>query len=375
MEKRKSIRVLVVDDSELIISLITNGLEKHGYNVCGTGSNGVEALELSLSLLPDIILMDVEMPTMDGLEATRLINEKHSIPVILLTSHTGTDVIDIASSNGAAGYLIKPSSPLEIDRAITVALARSNDLIELKRLNKKLKVSEDNLRNLNATKDKFFSIIAHDLKNPLGNFKDVTKLLHESYTDFTEEERIEYLELIKESSNSIYSLLENLLEWSKTQRGQIHYNPIHFEIYDIVNNTINLLHLAADNKKIELKNSIGSPSIVFGDANLLNTVIRNLISNSIKFTPVNGKVEINLNIDGIFNVVSIKDSGVGMSQSTIDKLFRIDVSVTTLGTAQETGTGLGLILCKEFVEIHKGKIWVESELGNGSTFFIKIPIK
>ncbi len=374
MENNNNIHVLIVDDSNLISDFIKKNLEKSGYTVDGVANDGLEAIEMTNSFLPDIILMDIEMPNMDGLEATRIINGSHSIPIILLTSHAEKDIIEVASTNGASGYLIKPSSPAEIDIAITVALARSKDMIELKRLNQMLIESEENLKSLNATKDKFFSIIAHDLKNPLGNFKDVTKLLHESYNDFTEEERFEYLDLIKESSNSIYSLLENLLEWSRTQRGQIMYNPIYFNLCEIVETTNELLHLSSENKKIELINKIPKESKIYGDTNLLTTVIRNLVSNAIKFTPINGRIIVDYTSDSDSILIFIKDSGVGMSENTINKLFRIDESVTTLGTAQETGTGLGLILCKEFVEIHNGKIWVESELGKGSTFFIKLPI-
>lgn len=381
MKDRKSIKVLIVDDSKLISDIIKKSLETSGYIVVGVGCNGLEAIDLAKILTPDIILMDIEMPKMNGLEATRILNESHFIPVILLSSHSGTEMTDIASENGAAGYLLKPSSPTEIDRAIRLAMARSHDLIELKKLNLKLnelnsrlKASEEDLVIMNATKDKFFSIIAHDLKNPLGNFREITRLLHDSYNDFEESERIEFIELMKDSSNNIYSLLENLLEWSKTQKGSINFNPICFDLNEIVKNTLSLMHLSAENKKTKLINKVDPNSNVFGDVNLLNTVIRNLISNSIKFTPENGFIEIESKRNEKTYLISIKDSGVGMSQSTIDKLFRIDSSVTTLGTAKETGTGLGLILCKEFVDIHNGKIWVESEIGKGSTFFIELPL-
>jgi two-component system sensor histidine kinase/response regulator len=380
MKERNVIKVLIVDDSITVVEFIRKALESNGYIVVGVAYNGEEAIELAISLQPDLIMMDIEMPVMNGLEATRILNELYFIPIILLSSYTGDEMIDLASANGAAGYLLKPSSPSEIDRAIRVAMARSNDLIEVKKLNQKLNelntkliVSEENLVIINATKDKFFSIIAHDLRNPLGNFKEVTKLLHESYNEFEEGERLEFIELMKNSSQRIYSLLENLLEWSRTQRGLINFNPIHFDLSEIVKNTFALSVLSANSKKIELINKVDISSEVYGDANLLNTVIRNLVSNSIKFTPENGSIEVNFKSDGKSNLISIKDTGVGMSQETLDKLFRIDSSVSTLGTSQETGTGLGLILCKEFVGMHSGKICVESELGKGSTFYIELP--
>ena len=380
MKERNVIKVLIVDDSITVVEFIRKALESNGYIVVGVAYNGEEAIELAISLQPDLIMMDIEMPVMNGLEATRILNEHQFTPVILLSSFTGSEMIDLASTNGAAGYLLKPSSPSEIDRAIWVARARSNDLIELKKLNLKLNelntkliVSEENLVTLNATKDKFFSIIAHDLRNPLGNFKEVTKLLHESYNEFEEEERLEFIGLMKNSSQRIYSLLENLLEWSRTQRGLINFNPIHFDLCEIVKNTFALSLLSADAKKIKLINKVETSLEIFGDINLLNTVIRNLVSNSIKFTNENGSIEVDFKSSSKSNLIMIKDSGVGISKETLYKLFKIDSSVSTLGTSLETGTGLGLILCKEFVDIHKGKIWVESELGIGSTFFIELP--
>ncbi len=249
------------------------------------------------------------------------------------------------------------------------------DITERKKAEAELLESEAKLKELNATKDKFFSIIAHDLKNPLGNFREVTKLLYESNNQFTEFEKLEFLQMLQNSSENIYSLLNNLLEWSKTQKGAIQFNPIEFDIKMVANNCVDLLSLAAKNKSITLINSIANYWL-FADVNLITTVIRNLTSNAIKFTPEGGKIEIGsiLNEDKASINIFIKDSGIGMNQERISKLFKIDENISTKGTNNETGTGLGLILCKEFVEIHKGKIWVESEVGKGSTFWFTLPI-
>lgn len=238
---------------------------------------------------------------------------------------------------------------------------------------KLLNKANDELKDLNATKDKFFSIIAHDLKNPLGSFRDVSKLLVESYHDFEESEKIEFLNLMMDSSRNIYMLLENLLDWSQTQKGVIKFNPIDCNLKFIADTAIQLLQLTADNKNISLVNNIESSIFVKADYNLILTVIRNLISNSIKFTPKGGTICLNTLVEDGSILFSVKDSGIGMSQKTIEKLFRIDINVTTLGTSEEKGTGLGLILCKEFIEKHQGKIWAESELEKGSTFYFKLP--
>jgi PAS domain S-box-containing protein len=260
------------------------------------------------------------------------------------------------------------------------------EITERKFTEEALKKSEQKLSQLNIEKDKFFSIIAHDLKNPLGSFRELTKLLHDSYQDFEEQERIEYLDLMKTSSDNLYNLLWNLLEWTNFQKGKIDYNPQKVNIFFVVNEIIELVSLSARNKSIQLKNSIISSVEIISDPNHLTFIIRNLLTNAIKYTPQNGLIEIGINNEDsnqskIYKYnnseicIYIKDSGIGMSQSIIDKLFHIDTSFTTPGTDQEKGTGLGLILCKEFVEKNGGKIWAESSPGNGSIFYFTLNLK
>ncbi len=245
---------------------------------------------------------------------------------------------------------------------------------QIRQAKEELQAAYDNINELNATKDKFFSIIAHDLKSPLGSFRELTKLLYDAHLDFTEEEKLEFIELMKDSAKNIYSLLENLLEWSRSQRGTIQFEPSTNNLNNIIDENINLAKPTADNKKIKILNQIDSTIFLNIDKNMITTVIRNLLSNAIKFTPENGIIKINAKKYEDKIEVSVIDNGIGMCQDTISKLFRIDVNVTTLGTLKEKGTGLGLILCKEFVELHKGKIWVESEVNVGSTFKFTLPI-
>lgn len=244
----------------------------------------------------------------------------------------------------------------------------------LRKANKEHKEINSQLKILNNTKDKFYSIIAHDLKNPLGSFRQVTSLLTDNYNDIEEKDRIEFLQLMKESSKNLYSLLENLLEWSRTQRGLITFLPNVYDLNMITEEIFDLLKLTAENKNIRLINKVPLRYTAVFDLNLMKIIIRNLISNSIKFTQTDGIIEVGSYLKGKENIIYIKDSGIGMSKDTIDKLFKIEESISTLGTSNEKGTGLGLILCKEFVEKHNGKIWVESELGIGSKFNFSIPI-
>ncbi len=243
-----------------------------------------------------------------------------------------------------------------------------------KKAEEELKKSERQLRELNATKDKFFSIIAHDLKNPIGAFKNVLELLYENFQDFTKEEILEFIEPLKDSSNQLFALLENLLLWARTQTGKIQLEPIEFNLADLIKSNVSLLKFQAENKQIDLSYQAPGQLMVFADFNTINTVIRNLINNAIKFTPKGGRIIVTATNQDNNALVIVEDNGIGMSEETISKLFRIDVHHTTLGTAQEKGTGLGLILCKEFVQANGGQIWVESEEGKGSKFFFTIPL-
>ena len=229
------------------------------------------------------------------------------------------------------------------------------------------------LVEINATKDKFFSIISHDLRNNLGSFRNVTQLLLESYEHFSNDEMKESLSLINSTSKRVYNLLENLLEWSRSQTGRIPFNPEPFNLYLTVNNIVGLMKTNAKEKNIDLISEVPEFSYVYADVNMINTVLRNLVTNAIKFTPSNGRITLTSTHFEDKVIVCVKDKGVGIPEQVISKLFRIDENHTTMGTANEQGSGLGLILCKEFIEKNNGKIWAESTIGEGSTFSFSLP--
>jgi signal transduction histidine kinase len=232
---------------------------------------------------------------------------------------------------------------------------------------------EAELQKLNATKDKFFSIIAHDLKNPIGAFKNVSEVLSTMLDDLSKEEVREFIDDITVSSSQLFKLLENLLMWSRSQTGSMNVNKEEFELKYIIDSNLSLMKMNADSKEIELKSRLVGDLNAFGDQNMINTVIRNLISNALKFTDKGGVITISTKNEGDNLIVSISDTGMGMTPETMNKLFRIDQHHTTRGTNNETGTGLGLILCQDFVHKQGGDIWVESEIGKGSTFSFSVP--
>ncbi|MCB2194968.1 MAG: tetratricopeptide repeat protein [Bacteroidetes bacterium] len=244
---------------------------------------------------------------------------------------------------------------------------------EVDKSNTLLKESEDNLKILNATKDKFFSIIAHDLRNPFNALHGLTQHLLNNYDNFDSEEIKESIEIIYNSADDLLELLENLLHWSRTQRGKMKFTPVEVNISEIITKIFNLLKMNAEKKDINLINEIDQEKTIVGDKDMLTAILRNLISNAIKFSHTNSFIRVSSKDYKDYTEFSVMDNGVGISPENIKKLFRIDVHHSTTGTSDEQGSGLGLILCREFVEKHNGKIWVESEINKGSTFKFTVP--
>lgn len=236
-----------------------------------------------------------------------------------------------------------------------------------------IKNSEEKLKELNQSKDKFFSIIAHDLKNPFNGIMGMSGYLSMDYDNVKDEERREIIDDINIASKNAFNLLQNLLEWTRTQSGTIKNNPTPIDPSQIIEIALETVQTLAKNKEIEIIQNINTEAQGFADENLVNTVIRNLTTNAIKFSPRKSEIEIEVKDYDKELVFSIKDQGIGLHHDEIDKLFRIDVTFHKKGTEKETGTGLGLKLCKEFVEYCKGKIWVLSDPGKGSIFYFTIP--
>ncbi len=258
----------------------------------------------------------------------------------------------------------------EKEKAIQVIF---RDITEQKKALTELQNSEKKLFQLNATKDKFFSIIAHDLRNPFNQLLGLTDLMLENYNDYSFADLKEYIGLLNKSARNGYNLLENLLEWARSQSGRKEINPFNFALIQVFQKAADLVQTSAINKNIKIISRISEAINVFADVNVINTVFLNLISNAIKFTKSGGEIIIDAIEKDNYVIISVKDNGVGISEENINKLFKIDIHHSTKGTNNEAGTGLGLILCYEFIQLSKGKIWVESEMGVGSTFYFSLP--
>jgi signal transduction histidine kinase len=255
---------------------------------------------------------------------------------------------------------------------------KANIMLEEKNMkiteqNNSLEILNKELNEANAAKDKFFSIMAHDLKSPLWWFKNVTDLLSHKFDQLSREKIIEITKVLDESAQTSLHLIENLLQWSRSQSGRIEFLPENLTLKSLVTQIINYHNLHAENKSIKIVNEISDDIIIRADKNMLLTILRNLVSNAIKFSLDNSEIKINMEETPESWKIIVLDGGVGIADKDIDNIFRIDVQTTTLGTAQEKGTGLGLIITKEFIQKHGGQLLVESKPNEGSKFSVIIP--
>ena len=233
---------------------------------------------------------------------------------------------------------------------------------------------EQKLIAMSKAKDKMYSIIAHDLKSPFNSLIGFSSLLHDEYDDFSEKEKKEFIHFIHHSSEELFALLENLLEWARSSSDGIKYKPVLNDLNLIIEHIIQLQERNAREKEISLNNLVPENTLVFADENMLRTIIRNLTSNAIKFTDVGGSISyLSQSFDSVVKC-TVQDTGTGISPEDIKTLFQADSKIRKKGTANEGGTGLGLLLVKEFVEKNKGKLSVESQPGKGSAFSFELPV-
>ncbi len=252
-------------------------------------------------------------------------------------------------------------------------LSSVNDISKRKKAEEELKVSEAKFKELNATKDKFFSIIAHDLRSPFSSILGFSELMIDSIREKEYERVEEFATIIHKSTTSTMDLLMNLLEWSRSQTGRLDFSPEYFELKVLTNEVIGLFSQSAIQKTIDLKMDQFPNATVFADRLLVSTILRNLISNAIKFTQPGGEIKMSAKQQENQLVVSVCDNGTGIKKEDQKKLFLIEESYSKIGTQNEMGTGLGLLLCKEFVEKHGGRLWVDSTPDVGSTFYFTLP--
>jgi two-component system, sensor histidine kinase and response regulator len=356
-ENSKTPEILIVDDTPVNLKLLGDILEGEGYIVRPV-PNGKLALNVAEKGKPDLILLDIMMPDMDGFEVCKKLKENlklKDVPIIFISAYTETGYIVKALSLGGVDFITKPIQAEEV----------------LVRVNTHLKLHQqvEELKELNESRNKLFSIITHDLRSPLSGFLGLTQHLVEELPNLNMATIHEMAVDMRNSATSFFGLLENLLQWSQMEQGKIPFNPQNTQLSKVVNESISTVRFSADLKGIEIINYVPEGLNVIADDKMIQTVIRNLVSNAVKFTQSGGKIDISARVSDLKSVeLSISDSGIGMSSTMIDNLFRNNKQTNRPGTENESSTGLGLIICKNLIEMHGGQLLVESTEGKGSVF-------
>lgn len=385
IETKSFLKSLCLEDAARDAELLKEMLSDAGYSVeMDVAQDEDEFTSLLKSETYDIILADYTLPGFNASEALKLAkNLQPQTPFICISGTIGEDKAVELVKQGATDYVLKDRLGRLIF-AVDRALNDAEMLEQWKRTQEKLRDKEiierqnEELKRLNATKDKFFSIIAHDLRNPFNSILGFSDILVKQVQHMDRDKVKQIAQIIHQSSKLAVDLLMNLVEWSLSQSGRIEYHPENVLVANIMNEVEPIIIQAARQKKIQIHNQFPAHLTAFADKQLLGTILRNLLSNAIKFTHPGGEIVISAKDQQDDLVISVADTGIGIPENKIDKLFRIDESFSTEGTGKEKGTGLGLILCREFVEKHGGRIWAESSSSGeikttGSIFSFTIP--
>ena len=368
MEGIKNAKILVVDDIPENVKVIAHMLKGMGFAITFAKS-GYEALEKLKSNPPNLVLLDISMPGMDGYEVCERIKndpETEDIPVIFVTARDNPEDVVMGFEKGAVDYLTRPVNSAELK-------ARVMTHLELKSSRDIIRQQNRELWELNASKDKFLSILAHDLKNPIAGLITISELTAKMYSSLTDTERLNYIKEIHSSAERVLNILEDLLQWSRSQSGRIEYNPTEVNLARVTAEALAAVEDTVLKKELSVENNIPEESLVFADRYMIATVIRNLLSNAVKFSYPGGKISLEARLNESHVSYKVTDSGIGIPEENMKRLFRIDGGLSTPGTEKEKGTGLGLILCREFVEKNKGTIRAESTPGKGTTFTFTLP--
>jgi len=366
--------VLIVDDNVQNLQVLADILRGGNFKIAMV-KDGFKALDFISRKKPDLVLLDIMMPEMDGYEVcTRMkADEKcKDIPVIFISALSDTENKIRGFEVGGVDYITKPFHREEV-------YARVNAHLRLKRANEKLKTANELLRESNAAKDKLFSVIAHDLRGPIGSLCQTVEIMSETSDEPDKDLQAELLRSLSISVKGVHYLLENLLYWAGSQSGQMPFHPGPVRLSDIVDPNIHLLDSIARSKNIRMLSEIAPEReeqeiLVWADREMMEIVVRNLISNALKFTPDGGEVSVTAVQRGNEVEISVRDTGVGIGDENIIRLFHLHDHFSTRGTRSEKGSGLGLLLCKEFTEKNSGRIWAESSEGKGSLFCFTLPV-
>lgn len=364
-------KILIVDDVMSNVLLLKVLLTNEKFAIA-TASNGRQALEQVEKENPDLVLLDVMMPDMSGFEVAQHLKSNPNtadIPIIFLTALNSTADIVKGFQVGANDFISKPFNKEELIIRVTHQIS----LVAAKRL---ILSKTEELQRTIAGRDKLYSVIAHDLRSPMGSIKMVLNMLILNLpSEKIGAEMYELLTMANQTTEAVFSLLDNLLKWTKSQIGKLNVVYQDVDLVEVTDGVIEIFSMVASLKKIRIHEMKPEKMMVNADIDMLKTVVRNLLSNAIKFSKENSEVLVKMEeVDGMA-VVSVQDYGCGISEEGQKKLLHTDTHFSTFGTNNEEGSGLGLLLCKDFVVKNGGKLWFTSKEGEGSIFSFSIPVK
>lgn len=363
-------KILVVDDVKPNVLLLKVMLGNEKFNVV-TASGGREAIELAHTESPDLILLDVMMPEITGYDVAQALRadpETSDIPIIFLTALNSSDDIIRGFKMGGNDFISKPFNKEVLIMRVKYQLS----LVAAKRI---ILQQNEELQRTIAGRDKLYSVIAHDLRSPMSTVKMVLNMLTETVSaDSVGEESYSMLTMVNTQAEEVFSLLDNLLKWTKSQVGRLNVVSQKFQIDDIVISVIEVFRMVAEVKDIRIELAECPPLNVYADIDMFKTVLRNFLSNAIKFSNHGDKIIVSVVQEDRFARVSVRDFGCGISEEDQAKLFHTNTHFSKYGTNNEEGSGLGLLLCQDFAQKNGGSIRLESVLGEGSTFSFTIPL-
>ena len=367
---RSEYKILIVDDVVSNVLLLKILLSNEKFQVC-TANNGTTCIEIAKKEHPDLILLDVMMPDISGFDTAVILKkdeETKEIPIIFLTAlNTPADLVH-GFKVGASDFLTKPFNKEEL----VMRVMQQISLVAAKRIIEKQNAE---LRATLSNRDKMYSVIAHDLRSPMASIRMVLNLVVASTSpELVGPELYELLDKANKESEDVHDLLDNLLKWTKSQTGRLNVVIQDLDLNDIIPGVVDIFEMIAQTKRIKLNLQMSdSPLVVTADNDMLKTVVRNFLSNAIKFSPEDSSIEIIMTKEAEFAKVSVKDHGVGIAPERLGSIFH--KGETTYGTGGEEGSGLGLQLCQDFARKIGGDCMVESVVGEGSTFSVLIPLK
>ena len=362
-------KLLVVDDVQTNVLLLKALLGKEGYGIL-VANNGQEALEVIRNENSDLILLDVMMPGMDGFEvAERLKSEEFrcEIPIIFLTALDDTQSIVNGFKLGVGDFISKPFRKEEL----MVRIKHQLSLVAARRI---IEEKNEELRKTIAGRDKMYSVIAHDLRSPMASMKMLLNTIMMSVEkDKIDPDIFDMLEMSNKTSEEVFSLLDNLLKWTKSQLGKLTVIPQKLDISGLADGVVEVMNSVAEVKHIKLIRTDHESFFVYVDIEMIKSILRNLISNAVKFSNPDSEIKVGIKAEDGKVIVSVTDSGKGIKKEDQHKLLKDSTHFTTYGTNSEEGSGLGLLLCRDFARKNGGELWFESEENLGSVFSFSLP--